>query len=445
MRRGFVFISLVTFCVIRTIVDASDRPQQLTSLQVEAYESYLKKTFDLHDKNARQFTSAGSRSANAAAKYLHRLYLKGTHGSQLYDGVTVRSSMPENPKESQDSGPLRFRIHPLQPGDTLIRAEIYFHRRPHRSVAASPYYAKTHCDSCASQEIYLTSAPSTESASWINFNATEIVSQAINQNNKWLDVEFYRRSTLIPSAKSRRIHAPFLLIFTKSNDVSESNEATHEEVEFRRKRSIDSYYHYTPVDEQVRSLPMDNSNGRVDSIDEHIDDFRRFGPRVLQERQPKKSRRPRYDPNDPMLGFGTETNDEPKSTQSTGGFRTARDDLTVYLLGGENRRAVEQCSKRNFVVHFNDIGWGDIIIAPKKLELQYCSGNCIFPLGQEQNPSNHAQLQSIAHQLGLQAELPPACCAPQRLDSATLLFYDENGDVMLKNYPRMIVTSCGCI
>ncbi|KAI6187478.1 Bone morphogenetic protein 3B [Aphelenchoides besseyi] len=404
MIRGFVFISLVTFGVIRTIVDASDRPQKLTSVQVEAYERYLKKTFDLHDKSSRQFTSAGSRSANAAAKYLHRLYLKGTHGSQLYDGVTVRSSMAEEPK-SQDTGPLRFRIHPLQSGDTLIRAEVYFHRRSHRSVAGSPYYARAHCESCTSQGIYLTSAPSTESASWINFNATQIVLQAISQNDKWLDVEFFRRSTLIPSAKSRRIHAPFLLIFTKSNDVSESTQQEGEEVEFRRKRSIDSYYHYTPVDEQVRSLPTDNSNGRVDSIDEHIEDFRRFGPRILQERQPKKPRRPRYDPNDPMLGFGTETNDEPKSTQSTGRFRTARDDLTVYLLGGENRRTDEQ----------------------------------------EQNPSNHAQLQSIAHQLGLQAELPPACCAPQRLDSATLLFYDENGDVMLKNYPRMIVTSCGCI
>ncbi|KAI6217051.1 TGF-BETA-2 domain-containing protein [Aphelenchoides fujianensis] len=169
-------------------------------------------------------------------------------------------------------------------------------------------------------------------------------------------------------------------------------------------------------------------------------------PRLLQERPAKKPRRPRFNPNDPMLGFGSMPAEEETQTAApTVGLRAAREDLTVYLLGGENRRSNEQqCAKRDFVIHFNEIGWGEWVIAPKKFEAHYCAGTCTFPLGQEHNPSNHAQLQSIAHQLGLQPGLPPACCAPQRLDSQTLLYYDESGDVVLKNYPKMIVSSCGC-
>lgn len=64
---------------------------------------------------------------------------------------------------------------------------------------------------------------------------------------------------------------------------------------------------------------------------------------------------------------------------------------------------------------------------------------------QDANPSNHAILQSALRSVGVSPDVPQVCCAPESMDSLTLLYYDDNGNVVLKNFPRMVVTSCGCI
>ncbi|VDN45592.1 unnamed protein product [Gongylonema pulchrum] len=96
-------------------------------------------------------------------------------------------------------------------------------------------------------------------------------------------------------------------------------------------------------------------------------------------------------------------------------------------------------------VQFRDIGWEHWIIAPTSFEAHYCSGSCPFPLKKNVNPSNHAIVQSIIHRLGLEPYVPDVCCAPDKMDSLTLLYYDEVDNVVLKNYPRMTVTSCACL
>uniref|UniRef100_A0A915C2Y8 TGF-beta family profile domain-containing protein n=1 Tax=Parascaris univalens TaxID=6257 RepID=A0A915C2Y8_PARUN len=120
------------------------------------------------------------------------------------------------------------------------------------------------------------------------------------------------------------------------------------------------------------------------------------------------------------------------------------DDLTVVLLGGA-QHIEQKCGKRKLLVQFRDIGWEHWIIAPKSFEAHYCSGSCPFPLQKEVNPSNHAIVQSIIHTIGLNPYVPAVCCAPDKMDSLTLLYFDEMDNVVLKNYPKMIVSSCACI
>ncbi|XP_076460983.1 uncharacterized protein LOC143293693 [Babylonia areolata] len=102
------------------------------------------------------------------------------------------------------------------------------------------------------------------------------------------------------------------------------------------------------------------------------------------------------------------------------------------------------CSRHRLVVDFADIGWGDWIISPKSFEAHYCSGTCPFPLTKRLRPSNHATIQSIVNAIGLYSHVPAPCCVPDTMTSVTLLYFDENRNVVLKNYPGMSVQSCAC-
>ncbi|XP_064621336.1 uncharacterized protein LOC135484122 [Lineus longissimus] len=118
------------------------------------------------------------------------------------------------------------------------------------------------------------------------------------------------------------------------------------------------------------------------------------------------------------------------------------DDRRVNEATG--RKQQELCQKRKLVVDFADIGWSEWIISPKSFEAQYCAGKCPFPLTRSMRPSNHATIQSIVHAIGMNSDVPAPCCVPDSMSSVTLLYFDENRNVVLKNYPGMSVTSCGC-
>lgn len=103
------------------------------------------------------------------------------------------------------------------------------------------------------------------------------------------------------------------------------------------------------------------------------------------------------------------------------------------------------CGRKRLIVDFADIGWGDWIISPKSFEAHYCAGSCPFPLTKRLRPSNHATIQSMVHAIGINKEVPEPCCVPESMSSLTLLYFDENRNVVLKNYPSMTVNSCACL
>ncbi|KFM76636.1 Bone morphogenetic protein 3, partial [Stegodyphus mimosarum] len=102
------------------------------------------------------------------------------------------------------------------------------------------------------------------------------------------------------------------------------------------------------------------------------------------------------------------------------------------------------CQRKTLVVDFAQLGWDDWIISPKSFNAHYCSGGCSFPLIKEAKPSNHATIQSLVHALGLNPNVPTPCCVPSVTKPLTLLYFDENGSLVLKNYPNMIVEKCAC-
>ncbi|OXB55070.1 hypothetical protein ASZ78_012869 [Callipepla squamata] len=109
-----------------------------------------------------------------------------------------------------------------------------------------------------------------------------------------------------------------------------------------------------------------------------------------------------------------------------------------------SKSQVTACHRRELYVDFHAIGWSGWIIYPSGYNAFYCRGSCLFPLGESQNATNHATVQSIVHTLKLSQDVSTPCCVPDELKSLNLLYFDDKENVVLKNYKDMVATRCGC-
>uniref|UniRef100_A0A3P8WZ83 Bone morphogenetic protein 8a n=1 Tax=Cynoglossus semilaevis TaxID=244447 RepID=A0A3P8WZ83_CYNSE len=104
----------------------------------------------------------------------------------------------------------------------------------------------------------------------------------------------------------------------------------------------------------------------------------------------------------------------------------------------------QPCKKHELFVSFSDLGWKDWVLAPPGYSAYYCDGECFYPLGSCMNATNHALIQQVVHLLKPN-EVPKACCAPTKLSPISVLFYDDNNNVILKKHRNMVVKTCGCL
>ena len=101
------------------------------------------------------------------------------------------------------------------------------------------------------------------------------------------------------------------------------------------------------------------------------------------------------------------------------------------------------CARHNLYVDFSDVGWNDWIVAPHGYDAFYCQGQCLFPLAEHLNATNHAIVQTLANSVD-PLMVPRPCCVPTELSSISMLYVDEHDLVVLKSYPYMVVDACGC-
>uniref|UniRef100_A0A3B3R1W2 Anti-dorsalizing morphogenic protein n=1 Tax=Paramormyrops kingsleyae TaxID=1676925 RepID=A0A3B3R1W2_9TELE len=102
------------------------------------------------------------------------------------------------------------------------------------------------------------------------------------------------------------------------------------------------------------------------------------------------------------------------------------------------------CQRLPLYVDFEEIGWSSWIVSPRGYNAYHCKGSCPFPLGQNMRPTNHATVQSIINALKLTRGIDTPCCVPDKLFSINLLYFDDDGNVVLKQYDDMVAGSCGC-
>ncbi|XP_035495854.2 bone morphogenetic protein 3 [Scophthalmus maximus] len=120
------------------------------------------------------------------------------------------------------------------------------------------------------------------------------------------------------------------------------------------------------------------------------------------------------------------------------------DEQTIKKARKKQWNEPRNCARRYLKVDFADIGWSEWIISPKSFDAFYCSGSCQFPMPKALKPSNHATIQSIVRAVGVVPGIPEPCCVPEKMSSLSILFFDEDKNVVLKVYPNMTVDSCAC-
>ncbi|XP_026147644.1 bone morphogenetic protein 6 [Mastacembelus armatus] len=101
------------------------------------------------------------------------------------------------------------------------------------------------------------------------------------------------------------------------------------------------------------------------------------------------------------------------------------------------------CRRHELYVSFREMGWQDWIIAPEGYAAYYCDGECYFPLNTYMNATNHAIVQTLVHLMNPE-NAPKPCCAPTKLHAISVLYFDNNSNVILKKYKNMVVQACGC-
>jgi bone morphogenetic protein 2/4 len=128
------------------------------------------------------------------------------------------------------------------------------------------------------------------------------------------------------------------------------------------------------------------------------------------------------------------------SRRKNGGNGGRRNKKKKKSQRGGGRQA---CKRESMYVDFTNVGWNDWIVAPPGYDAFVCQGECRFPLPDHANATNHAVVQTLVNGVHPSA-VSQACCVPTDLSPISMLYLNEMGKVVLKNYENMKVEGCGC-
>ena len=141
-----------------------------------------------------------------------------------------------------------------------------------------------------------------------------------------------------------------------------------------------------------------------------------------------------------LVAFATTTRDFPTFTSELMG--TSRERRAAQEDWKTAANTDNECKLKKFYVDFKEIGLHNTIVAPSGYDMFLCQGLCTYPMDDIET-TNHAVLQSLSHLYDSSAA-PEPCCVPGDLKSVSLLFFDNDENIVLKQHPKMVATSCVC-
>lgn len=119
--------------------------------------------------------------------------------------------------------------------------------------------------------------------------------------------------------------------------------------------------------------------------------------------------------------------------------RRSRSKRNLMGLNCNENSKETRCCRYPLTVDFDDLGW-DWVIAPKRYEASYCSGECQMTF----LPKNvHLYLSQLSNKTGMYPGTG-MCCAPRKLSALAMLYFDKEYNFIYRSLPGMVVDRCGC-
>uniref|UniRef100_UPI00398E592D inhibin beta B chain-like n=1 Tax=Pristiophorus japonicus TaxID=55135 RepID=UPI00398E592D len=104
------------------------------------------------------------------------------------------------------------------------------------------------------------------------------------------------------------------------------------------------------------------------------------------------------------------------------------------------------CCRQQFYIDFRLIGWNDWIIAPTGYYGNYCEGGCpAYMAGAPGSASSfHTAVVNQYRMRGMNPGSMNSCCIPTKLSTMSMLYFDDEYNIVKRDVPNMIVEECGC-
>uniref|UniRef100_A0A8D9FAS1 Growth/differentiation factor 8 n=1 Tax=Cacopsylla melanoneura TaxID=428564 RepID=A0A8D9FAS1_9HEMI len=115
-------------------------------------------------------------------------------------------------------------------------------------------------------------------------------------------------------------------------------------------------------------------------------------------------------------------------------IKKSRTRRTTGSLTCSETSTEQRCCRFPLKVDFEAFGW-DWIIAPKTFEANYCSGECQHMFLPKYT---HTQLVRYAN-----SSMAP-CCAPRKTSRISILYFDNEANIIFGYLPDVVVDRCGC-
>lgn len=397
----------------------------------------------------------------------HRAQATGTPGSQLpgpqplRGGNTVRSFRAAAAGTLQRKGLHTFNLTSLTKSENILSATLYFYigelvntsvncpesqgcshhsQRQHIQIDLSAWTLKANQSQLLGHLSVDTAKPYRDSMSWLSKDITQLLRKAKQDEEFLIGFNITSRAHELPK-RMLLFPEPYILVYANDAAISEP-----ESVVSSLQRHRDFTAGTVPrLDSHVReALSVERRKKRSTGILLPLQNNELPGAEyqykeggVWEERKPYKS-----------LQTQPPEKSRSKKKQRKGPHQKGQtlqfDEQTLKKARRKQWIEPRNCARRYLKVDFADIGWSEWIISPKSFDAYYCSGACQFPMPKSLKPSNHATIQSIVRAVGVVSGIPEPCCVPEKMSSLSILFFDENKNVVLKVYPNMTVDSCAC-